>query len=107
MARGCDLLEKTLMPAIREIEKLCGLSVSVRLEREPRHGTLTKLTFKLPLDGGKPSRRDLSVDSRVPALPGETAGGGCRAGRPGKPTPTQAAAAGGAGDGARGRPYVA
>jgi hypothetical protein len=74
MARGCDLLEKTLMPAIREIEKLCALSVSVRLEREPRHGTLTKLTFKLPLDGGKPSRRDLSVDSRVPALPGETAG---------------------------------
>jgi hypothetical protein len=61
------------MPAIREIEKLCALSVSVRLEREPRHGTLTKLTFQLPFDDGKPARRASSVNSRVPPRPEETA----------------------------------
>src|SRR4029077_5157866 len=60
MTRGCDLLQKTVMPAVREIEALCALSVSVEIEREPRHGMLTKLTFKLPLDRGKASRPAVS-----------------------------------------------
>jgi hypothetical protein len=56
MTRGGDLLQKTVMPAVREIEALCALSVAVRSEREPRHRMLTRLTFKLPLDRGKASR---------------------------------------------------
>jgi hypothetical protein len=70
MTRGCDLLQKVVMPAVREVERLCALSISVQPEREPRHGMLTKLTFNLPLDRGKASRPAASGGSALPKLPG-------------------------------------
>lgn len=66
MMRGCDLLQNVVMPAVREIETLCALGVSVQAERGPRHGMLTKVTFRMPLDRGGASRPPAQTDAQMP-----------------------------------------
>jgi hypothetical protein len=59
--RGSDFLGKILMPAIKELEK-SGLTISVTLERERRHGALSKITVRLP--HSSPRRRSNAEETR-------------------------------------------
>jgi hypothetical protein len=61
------------MPAVRELENICSVVISVVVEREPRHDALTKIIFKLPFSSGRrrPDAKDKRHDRPVPLVSNE------------------------------------